>query len=180
MGKYPLGMVAALALTALVTWGQQIDHDQMRKNRAAMMGRGNWLSRHISSQEFMDKVGIQGEQAAKLKTALDALDKQAQTLEEEIGKAALEQAEVAKKVLTEPGASDEDLMKHVERIGKLRTEQAKLATKRLIVFRDHLTPEQRQKVAAVLNDEQKRWRDEREGRERNAPNNNRPQAPKGW
>lgn len=169
-----------LMATGLSAWGQQADHDQARKNRAAMLGRGNWLSRRISSQEFMDKVGIQGEQAAKLKAELDALDKQSLAIEEDISKAAQDQADVAKKVLTEPGSNDEELMKQVERIGKLRTEQAKLATKRLIVFRDHLTPDQRQKVSALLTEEQKRWREEREAHEKNGQNNPRPAAPKGW
>jgi Spy/CpxP family protein refolding chaperone len=176
-----------LSLTGLGAWGQQNEHEQFRKARTAMVGRGNWIGRRIASQEFMDQVGIQGEQAVKLKGELDALDKQAQKLDEDIDKAALEQAEVAKKVLAEPGANDNELMQHVERIGKLRTEQAKLATKRLIVFRDNLTPAQREKVSALLGEEQKRWREERETREKNAPPNkpagqinNRPTAPKGW
>lgn len=46
------------------------------------------------------------------------LDAKASKLEEEINKAALEQAEIAKKVLSEPGASADEIMKIIERIGR--------------------------------------------------------------
>jgi hypothetical protein len=177
MSQNMMVILLFVSLTGLGAVGQQNEHEQFRKGRTAMGGRGNWLGRRIVSQEFMDKVGIQGEQATKLKAELDALEQQSQKLEADIEKAALEQAEVAKRVLAEPGADGDELMKQVERIGKLRTEQAKLATKRLIVFRDNLTSVQREKVLALQNDEQKRWREERE---KNAQNNNRPPAPKGW
>ena len=40
------------------------------------------------------------------------------------------------------------------------TEQAKLATKRLVVIRDNLTPEQREKASAILDEEHKKLREE--------------------
>ena len=174
-----------LVLGATAVFGQQNEREGVRHPRTTL-GRGNWVGKRIMTQEFLDKIGVQGEQAAKLKTQVEQLDKQSQKVEEEITKAAMDQAEIAKKVLSEPGADTEEMMRFIEKIGKLRTEQAKLATRRLIVMRDNLTPEQREKASAVLTEEQKKWREEREAREkiggakRPANQPQRPNLPNGW
>ena len=176
-------ILAVLAATAV--FGQANEQDGARKARASL-GRGNWVGKRIMTPEFFEKIGVKGEQAAKLKAKSDEIDKQAQKVEEEITKSAMEQAEIAKKVLAEPGASTDEMMALIEKIGKLRTEQAKLATQRLIIMRDNLTPEQREKASAALSEEQKKWREERQTREKNGeadrPGNQvrRPAAPKGW
>lgn len=175
--------LAVLAATA--AWGQGNEAEGARKARSSL-ARGNWIGKRIMTPEFLEKIGVTGEQAAKLKAKSDEIDKQAQQVEEAITKTAMEQAEIAKKVLSEPGASTDDMMALIEKIGKLRTEQAKLATQRLIIMRDNLTPEQRQKASEALSEEQKKWRDEREAREKaggaNRPGNlpHRPAAPKNW
>lgn len=195
MKQHVMAGLAGFCLSGVCALAQQNEHEAFRRTRPTLGGRSNWVGRRVTSPEVMEKVGIQGEQAAKLKTELDSLDKQSQKLDDDIQKAAQDQAEVAKKVLSEPGANDEQLMQQVERIGKMRTEQAKLATKRLIVIRDNLTPEQREKVSRLMGEEQKRWHDEREARDKNGapnrpaapvnrpaaqPGNNRPPAPKTW
>jgi len=162
------------ALVALAATGQQNDRENVRRQRT-MGTRGNWVAKRVMSKDFMDKVGIQGEQATKIKADLDALDKQSAKLDEQIAQAATQQAEIAKKVLTEPGANVDEIMKIIERIGTYRTEQAKLATKRLVVIRDNLTAQQREKASAILNEEQKKGKEERE---RNTTQN-RPATPKG-
>ena len=144
-----------------------------------MGSRGNWVAKRVLSKDFMEKVGIQGEQAAKIKAALDALDKQSAKLDEQIQHEATRQAEIAKHVLTEPGASVDEIMTIIARIGTYRTEQAKLAIQRLVVIRDNLTAEQREKASAILNEEVKKGKEERDTREHNALQN-RPAAPKGW
>lgn len=179
--------VALLAgLTACAVWAQQNEQDGGARHPRLSLGRGNWINKRMMNQEFLDKIGVTGEQAAKLKAKTDELEKESQKVEEEITKAAMEQAELAKKVLAEPGADTTEIMALVEKIGKLRTEQAKLATRRLIVMRDNLTAEQRQKASALLAEEQKKWREEREARDKagaaNRPANQarRPPAPKNW
>lgn len=157
------------------TFAQQNEHENARRQRATL-NRGNWVAKRVMSKDFMDKVGIEGEQAKKIKEALDALDKQSTKLDGEIEQAAAQQGEIAKKVLSEPGANVDEIMKIIELIGTKRTEQAKLATRRLVVMRDNLTAEQREKASAILNEDQKKWREEHE---RNAVPN-RPAAPKGW
>lgn len=185
MKKHLTVWIIGALLAGSAVFGQQNDRDGARHTRTAM-GRGNWVGKRIMTPEFMNKIGVQGEQATKIKTQLDQLDKQTQSVENEITKSAMEQAEIAKKVLAEPGADTEEMMQLIEKIGKLRTEQAKLATKRLIIMRDNLTPEQREKASAFLSEEQKKWREEREARDKNAqpnrpgPQPNRPVAPKGW
>lgn len=138
---------------------QQTDRENARRPRD-VAERGNWIARRVVSKEFAEKVGIQGDQAKKIKAEMDAIDKQSSALNEEISKSAAQQAEIAKKVLSEPGANVDEIMKIIERIGSYRTEQAKLATKRLVVIRDNLTPEQREKASAILEEEHKKMRDE--------------------
>lgn len=182
--------VGLLLLAAALARAQQGNeagarHANANAAPATAYGRGNWVGKRMMSQEFMDKLGIKGEQAARLKSQVDKIDQEALAVEEQITQTAMDQAELAKKVLTEPGADTTELMKLVERIGRLRTEQAKLATRRLIVMRDNLTPEQRQKASQYLAAEQKKWREERENREKAGANRKparpaRPEAPKGW
>jgi len=171
----PIILCALVAFSAI---GQQSDRETARRQRTASP-RGNWVAKRVMSKEFMEKVGIQGEQAKKIKVDLDALDKQASKLDEDIQKAAAQQAEIAKKVLSEPGANVDEIMKIIERIGTYRTEQAKLATRRLVVIRDNLTAVQREKASAILDEEQKKRREEREERERSTPTNRTTAAPKG-
>ena len=184
MNKLSHGLILSV-LAAATVFGQGNEQEGARKARVSF-GRGNWVGKRIMTPEFLDKIGVTGEQAAKLKAKSDEIEKQSQKVEEEITKAAMEQAEIAKKVLAEPGASTDEMMALIEKIGKLRTEQAKLATQRLIIMRDNLTTEQRQKASEALNVEQKKWREEREAREKgggaNRPANQprRAAAPKGW
>lgn len=180
MKKQNYTWVALLVCAVLSAAGQPPERDAPRHTHTSL-NRGNWIGRRVMTPEFMEKVGIKGEQAAKLKAELDVLDRQTAKLDAEITQAALEQAELAKKVLSEPGANTDGLMKMVERIGNCRTEQAKLATRRLVVMRDNLTAEQREKASAMLNEEQKKWHEERNAQpNRGAAAPPRPTVPKGW
>lgn len=176
INKYAYGLMFAV-LTVSFACGQQVEKENNRRPRAgAGLTHANWIANRIASKEFLEKVGIQGEQAAKLKASMEAIDKQSAKLNEQIKIAAGQQAQIAKKVLAEPGANVGEIMAIIEKIGKMRTEQAKLATQRLVVIRDNLTAEQREKASALLSEEQKKWREDK-GK---AAKNNRPDAPKGW
>jgi len=134
------------------------------------------MAKRVMSKDFMEKVGLSDDQARKLKEELEAIDKQSTAYDQEIKKAAAQQAEIAKKVLSEPGADVDGMMTLIEKIGAWRTEQAKLATRRLVVIRDNLTPEQREKAVSILTADQKKWREEREKKATPV----RPTAPKDW
>ncbi len=133
---------------------------------------GFWLERKVTNPEYMQKVGITDEQAKKLRAAWKTIEEQSQKVEEDIHVLARQQAELAKKVLSAEGSDTQELMAQIEKIGKLRIEQAKLAMQRVILIRDHLTPAQRTKLSALLEEDQIKWRAAREesGRKRdNAP-----------
>ena len=132
---------------------------------------GFWLERKVTNPEYMKKIGIQEEQAKNLKVAWKKIEEQNQKVEEEIHLLASQQAELAKQVLSQAGSDTKNLMTLVEKIGMLRIEQAKLAMQRVIVIRDHLTPDQRAKLNTFLEEDQKKWRDAREETVRRRENN---------
>lgn len=134
-------------------------------------GNGFWLERKVTNPEYMKKIGIAEEQAENLKIAWKKLEEQNQKLEEEIHLLASRQAELAKQVLSQSGSDTKNLMALVEKIGMLRIEQAKLAMQRVIVIRDHLTPDQRTKLNALLEEDQKKWRTTREEASRKRESN---------
>jgi len=166
---------------------EQNIHKEFPK-QSRTLNYGNWVGKRVMTTDFMTRVGIQGAQAKNLKEPLDAIDLQLKTIDEKINQAALQQAEIAKKVLSEPGANVDEIMSIIEKIGKLRTDQAKLSTQMLVVIRDSLTADQREKATALIAAEgQKRIKErmarrEREERERNgnAQPPTRPNEPKGW
>ena len=184
--RIPLFFVCGV-LAVGVTFGQQNGDAAPRHPRT--LNRGNWVGKRVLTKEFMEKVGIQSEQAEKIKTELAALEAKSQKLEETINQEALKQAELAKKVLDEPGASIDEIMRIIERIGQYRTEQAKLAMQLMLVIRDNLTADQRKKASELLSSEGKRRMEERaaeraarEAREKNEhpADKKRPAAPQGW
>lgn len=132
---------------------------------------GLWLERKMTNPEYMQKIGISDEQAKKLKVSWKQFAEQNQKTEEEIHLLARQQAELAKKILSQPGSDTKELMALVEKIGMLRIEQAKQAMQRVILVRDHLTPEQRTKLSALLEEDQKKFRATREEAGRKHENN---------
>lgn len=153
---------------------------------------GNWVGRRVMTKEFIEKAGINEEQAAALKAATEEIEKRQKALDEEIKALSIEQARIAKKILNEPGAEADEIMAIIEKIGKLRTEQAKANTRILLKIRDTLTEEQRKKVSETiaeegrrrLNERQQRVpREEREARRKPAAPAAapaRPAVPQGW
>ena len=180
-----LGFVFVLALVTATIFAQQPDAaaNRERPRMSRSLNYGNWVGKQIMNPEFMEKVGIQAEQAQKLKQEMDAIDARLKKLDEAINAAALQQAEIAKKVLAEPGTSAEAIMKLIERIGAMRTEQAKLSTQILVVIRDSLTEEQRKKAHELITAEGRRRlkermaRREREERPHPGPNGGQRQPP---
>ena len=119
----------------------------------------------------MKKIGVSEEQAKNLRASWKKIAEQNQKFEEEIHLLANQQAELAKQVLSQSGSDTKNLMALVEKIGVLRIEQAKLAMQRVIVIRDHLTPDQRTKLNVLLEEDQKKWRATREEASRKHENN---------
>jgi len=156
--RIPLILVCVV-LAAGLTLGQQSREGTLRRTRT--INRNNWIGKRVLTKAFMEQVGLQNAQAEKLKADLEALHAKSQKLEELINQTALQQAELAKAVLSEPGANTDELMGIIERIGQFRIEQAKLATQQLIVIRDSLTADQREKAKEIITAEGKRRMAER-------------------
>ncbi|MEI6646255.1 MAG: hypothetical protein WCP12_09465 [bacterium] len=132
---------------------------------------GFWLERKVTNPDYMKKIGVSEEQAKNLRASWKKIAEQNQKFEEEIHLLANQQAELAKQVLSQSGSDTKNLMALVEKIGVLRIEQAKLAMQRVIVIRDHLTPDQRTKLNVLLEEDQKKWRATREEASRKHENN---------
>ncbi|HPO38873.1 MAG TPA: hypothetical protein PL176_12765 [Kiritimatiellia bacterium] len=178
-----LSFVLVFSLVTATVIAQQPDAaaNRERPRMSRSLNYGNWVGKQIMNPEFMEKVGIQDEQAQKLKTEMDKIDTRLKMLDDTINTAALQQAEIAKKVLAEPGTSAEEIMKLIEHIGAMRTEQAKLSTQILVVIRDSLTEEQRKKAHELITAEGQRRLKERMARrerdERPHPGPNGPRQP---
>ncbi len=112
----------------------------------------------MTNPEFMKKIGITEEQSKKLREAWKLIEKESSKIEDEIRLLARQQAEHVKKALAEEGSNTTAIMEIIEKIGKLRIDQAKLAMKRVIIIRDHLTPEQRKLLNKVVEEDQQKWR----------------------
>lgn len=142
---------------------------------------GFWLERKVTNPEFMKKVGITEEQSLKLHEAWKLIEAESSKLEKEISQLARQQAEHLKIALAEDSADTSAILEVIEKIGKLRIEQAKLAMKRVILLRDHLTPEQRKMLGKTIEEDQKKWRAGREEPQRRkevAPGTKPPQPEK--
>jgi len=131
-------------------------------NSLVKASSGFWLERKVTNPEFMKKIGITEEQATKLREAWKLIEEESSKIEDEIRLLARQQAEHVKKALSEEGSETSAIMDVIEKIGKLRIEQAKLAMKRVILIRDHLTPEQRKLLGKVVEEDQQKWRAGRE------------------
>lgn len=140
---------------------------------------GFWLERKVTNPEFMKKVGITEEQSLKLHEAWKLIEAESSKLEEEICLLARQQAEHLKTALAEDNSDTSAIMEVIEKIGKLRIEQAKLNMKRVILVRDHLTPEQRKLLGKTVEEDQKKWRAGREDsqRRRELPPGTQPPSP---
>jgi hypothetical protein len=181
-----------MMMVAIYGFGQELRGQGGAPTRPVRsMNYGNWVGRKVMTKEFIDKVGINDEQAANLKAAMEKIEKKLKEVDSEISKLSIEQARLAKKILNEPGADATEIMEIIEKIGVLRTEQAKANTQILISIRDTLTEDQRKIANETIAEEGHRRMIERRMRrqqraergehgqlEPNAPA--RPAVPKGW
>ena len=184
-------LAAAAVMAAMHGFGQETrGQDGPLARPARSMNYGNWVGRRVMTKEFIDKVGITGEQSAKLKTSMEGIEKKLKELESEISKLSVEQARLAKKILNEPGADAAEIMGIIEKIGSLRTAQAKANTQILINIRDTLTEDQRKTASTIIAEEGRRRMRERRARRQRAERGERgqpgpaaparPAAPQGW
>ena len=94
-----LSFVLVFSLVTATVFAQQPDAaaNRERPRMSRSLNYGNWVGKQIMNPEFMEKVGIQDEQAQKLKTEMDKIDTRLKMLDDTINTAALQQAEIAKR-----------------------------------------------------------------------------------
>jgi len=121
----------------------------------------NFIERYVLSPEFRAEYHVTDDQATKIKTQLDELEKEVLRIEAEIAGYAHQQADVVRRLMEDSTASDEELFLLIEKIGAGRMAQAKIAMKRLIVVRNNLNSEQRRHAMNKLVEEYERRYQER-------------------
>jgi len=104
------------------------------------------LEKILQNPALVEEIGLSEEQVAKLKDGAFAMKKEQIRMGAELKLAALEQAELVQN--RESAASD--IMAAVEKTGQIRTEIAKLHMRHLLMVREVLTPEQQEKVHAMV------------------------------
>ena len=114
-----------------------------------MMG-GNWVSRFLTQDENLDKLGLEGDARKKLVGDLGAINEKMTELQTKIREASMEQGRMMREAMDKPGSDMEPVYAKVKEIGNLRTEQSLLSTKVLVVIRDNLTKEQNAKVRELM------------------------------
>jgi Spy/CpxP family protein refolding chaperone len=100
------------------------------------------LGKLLTSPKVMAEVGLTEAQAEALREKAFGLKREEIKLRAELELAAMDQA----KLVTGQTVKEADLMAAVEKTGALRTELAKLHMRGLLLIRETLTPEQREKL----------------------------------
>ncbi|MBQ7189775.1 MAG: hypothetical protein IJR99_10205 [Kiritimatiellae bacterium] len=129
----------------------------------------NWVGKCVVSEQFIRDAEISAGQVQTLRDALEKISTRQQAIETNITQLAQRQGKLGEDILNRKGADPAPLFEIAEQIAKLRGEQAKLSLQTLIVIRETLTEEQRQKVSSLLREEGKRrqmeWQSLRRNRE---------------
>ena len=168
-------------------WGQEAGappkgnrmppHDGPRHGE--MMGPMNWVGVLLSTDEFAKEVALTDEQKTAIKKAVEEIDTTNRTLQEQIGELARRQADLYKKTFFTTDASAAEIYTIIDEIGKRRAEQAKLSVRQMLVIRDILTEEQREKTSQYVREiGRKRLQERRQWENRSGWRNGTP--PGGW
>lgn len=112
-------------------------------SRSERMGGGEMMiQRMLNDRNLMKKLGVDGETVAKIDEANKAVNERLRTAKTRIDELSAKQVELAGTILNTPGADPQPLMNIIAEIGQLRIVTAQEMTRRMLILRDHLTPEQ--------------------------------------
>jgi Spy/CpxP family protein refolding chaperone len=121
----------------------------------------NPIMRMLGNPKIVKELGLSEAQVKTLRDAEFETQKRFADLRAELEKAGLDQA----KLMTETSVDEKALMATVEKTGALRTEMAKLHVRQLLLLRNTLTPEQRDKAQAMMRRAMEQRRSHAEGRQ---------------
>ena len=82
MRNHTLAFVLALAGASLFAQQPDVAANRERPRMSRSLNYGNWVGKQVMNPEFMEKVGIQSEQAQKLKEEMEKIDARLKTLDE--------------------------------------------------------------------------------------------------
>ena len=112
---------------------------------------GMWVPRMFSSKAALERIGVTDEaQRTKIQEGLRQQMEQGEEIERQIREISRQQAEAMQELLKDKAADPKPVMEKVGEVAKLRAKQARLSVKAILVLRDNLTPEQLEKVRAML------------------------------
>ena len=154
MKTYILIVVAAIALSVsgVTTWAQHFDRgprearDRNPNRDAGMRMRQALLGRIVEDHKLAKEIGLSEEQVTALRDGFYELKKQKISKRAELELAATEQA----RILTQDEIDESALMAAIEETGRIRTEFAKLQMKTVLLLRQTLDEEQRQRLAKMV------------------------------
>ena len=149
-GEKKGGAEAARPEPAQAGDGVREPRDDMRPLRPGVDLAGNWVSRFLMQDENLDKLGIEGDARAKLKSELEAIGEKMKEIQGKIREAGMEQGKLMREAMETPGADMSLVFAKVREIGDMRTEQSILSTKLFVVVRDNLTKEQHAMVRDIV------------------------------
>ena len=112
---------------------------------------GMWVPRMFSSKAALERIGVTDEaQRTKIQEGLRQQMEQGEEIERQIREISRQQAEAMQALLKDKAADPKAVMEKIGEVAKLRAKQARLSVKAILVLRDNLTPEQLEKVRAML------------------------------
>lgn len=114
------------------------------------------IARLIMNAKLAEEIGLTKEQISSLRTTLDGMKKKEIDLRGELEKAGIDQA----RLMSETTPDEKAIMAAVEKSGMISTEFAKLKVQQLLVIRKTLTPEQMEKVKAMMHERMSKMKDE--------------------
>jgi len=154
-------LICGSLLLVSTSWCQQTLTNALNRPRLPGGFGSNFIERYVLSPEFRAEHRVTDAQAKKIKTELDALEKEVIRLETEVAGLARQQADAVRRLMDAPAVSEKELFTLIEKICNDRMAQAKIAMKRLVVIRNNLTPEQRKHAMNKLVEEYERRQQER-------------------
>jgi len=114
---------------------------------------GMWVPRMFSSKAALERIGVTDEaQRTKIQEGLRQQMEQGDEIERQIREISRQQAEAMQALLKDKEADPKAVMEKIGEVAKLRAKQARLSVKAILVLRDNLTPEQLEKVGAMLHE----------------------------
>ena len=116
--------------------------ESMRRGMGGPGGGDGMMERGLDNPELAARLGVDKEALQAVREKNHAARLKQVDLQAELEKAAMEQA----RMMSDDAAGEDAILDSVEKAGRIRTEMAKQRIRTMLMMRDILTPEQREKI----------------------------------